>query len=145
MPQIDKAKIAAELGAVPLDEKRRIAQELGAVPSDATSIAPSLLESRRAASRSEFEANQPPSTIGTRIREAGIGLLEPFALQNLVPGIASTVRRGVGAALTGNAMEALDLAKGAVMAPIRPIQNVAQGISEGDYDKAAYGAGGILS
>ena len=35
---IDKAKIARELGAVPIDEKRRIAMELGAVP--AAGVAP---------------------------------------------------------------------------------------------------------
>src|SRR5215831_2190150 len=109
------------------------------------SIAPTLLESRRAASRSEFEANQPESTFGTRAREAAIGVLEPLALQNLVPSTASFLKRGVTAALTGNAREALDLAKGVVGGAIQPVRTFAQGLSEGDYDKAAYGAGGILS
>jgi hypothetical protein len=105
----------------------------------------SLLESRRAVSRSEFEANQPPSTILTRARELGIGALEPLALQNLIPGAAATVKRGVPAALTGNARELLNMAGEALTGAVEPVGTFAQGVLEGDPDKAAYGAGGILS
>jgi hypothetical protein len=113
--------------------------------TEAPQIPPSLLASRQAASKSEFEANQPESTILTRAREAGIGLLEPFALQNLVPSTLSTIGRGFKAAFTANPMEMLNLVKGAVEAPIQPVKTFAQAVSEGDYDKAALGAGGILS
>lgn len=87
----------------------------------------------------------PASTLGSRAREATIGVLEPFTAGNLL----GTVKAG-GSALWqmmsgGGTQKAQDLIEGAVKAPIQPVQNVVEGIRTGDYDKAAYGAGGVLS
>jgi hypothetical protein len=121
------------------------AQQMGFKP---TEEAPTLLASRKAASKAEFEQNLPPSTIGTRAREAAIGVLEPFDLHN-VPGLVQAVGGLLHDALSGNVMATLEktagLAKGIVSAPIEPVKNIVEGLAEGDTNRAAYGAGGFLS
>lgn len=105
----------------------------------------SLMESRRAASASEFEANQPESTMATRAREAAIGILQPFDVHN-VPGIVEAVGGALYDALTGKGTaKAQELVKATAKAPVEPVREFAAGVSEGDYDKVARGAGGILS
>lgn len=98
---------------------------------------------------SDFEKAQPESTVGTRTREAAIGVLEPFTAQNIL-----SSAKQAGSALynvfTKPAQAAsyegiLDIAKGAVKAPVEPVKNFIKGVRTGDYDKAAYGAGGVLS
>lgn len=105
----------------------------------------SLLESRREASKGEFEQNQPESTLGTRTREAALGILEPLHPRN----ISNMIQSGTGAlwdAVSGKGTKrAQELVGGAVMAPIEPLTETIAGLSEGDYDRAAHGTGGILS
>lgn len=108
-------------------------------------LSPTLLASRQEASKGEFEANRPESTIGSRTREAAIGVLEPFDLRN-VPGMLSSIGGAMWEAAQGKyAGKAADLVKGVITAPLRPVGDFASGLAEGDYDKAAGGAGGILS
>ncbi len=108
--------------------------------------ASTILAGQKAALHSEFEKAQPESTIGTRTREAAIGVLEPFTAQNIL-----SSAKQLGSALWQTALhpsaptELLDLAKGAVTAPAQPVINYVNAVREGDWDKAANASGGILS
>lgn len=105
---------------------------------------PTLLESRRAASKSEFEANQPESTLVTRGRETAIGLLSPFDLRN-VPDIVRGARSLLKAGLTGDVRAVAGAGKEILAAPVRPVTEFAQAIREGDPDAAARAAGAVVS
>lgn len=114
-------------------------------PLPGNQISPELLDSNKAVSRMQFESNLPESTIKSRAMEAARGILEPFDLHN-VPGLLSSVGSAMYDAATGKGTaKAEQMVKAAIMAPVQPVKNLVEGISEGDYDKAAYGAGGILS
>lgn len=130
------------------------AQAVGFKPAEPSQ---SLVASRAAASRGEFEDVNRQSTAGTRLRESLIGVLEPFDLHN-VPGLVNAIGktfRDVNADATNvrdleainqeGQRNATEIGKGIVMTPINPVKNFVQGVAEGDYDKAAYGSGGMLS
>ena len=123
----------------PSDDWRDVSASTPPSPS------PSLLASRQIASKIEADANLPESTIGTRAREAAIGLLEPFDLHN-VPSLVSGLSSAFTDAITGKGTAKAQAAvKGLLMAPVRPIVNIEEGFRTGDYDRAAYGAGGFAS
>lgn len=127
-----------------------------------TGPAPSMLEGQKQVLASEFEKANPgsvvsrnaetgemnmtqPGTVGSRAREATLGLLEPLSGQALL----STLQQG-GRALwdmvTGQGTnKAQELVKGAVTAPAQPIQEMAEGVRTGNYETAAHGAGGFAS
>src|SRR6266850_3381070 len=119
--------------------RTKIQERQQSKPSD------TLLASRKAASASELEANLPESTIASRLRESRIGLLEPFTAGSML----ETGKAGVEAlydALSGKGTgKGVELLKGMVTAPVRPVVNLYEGIKTGDYDKTVYGAGGFLS
>lgn len=134
----------AALDSAPIGDKKSYTldelQKMGAAPVSKPLTRP-LLESRKAASKSEFEANKPESTVGTRSREASIGVLEPFTAESLRES-GKTVLGFIKDMFTGAPLsKALPLFE----APAAPVVNWAKGFHEGDYDKAAYGAGGMLS
>lgn len=113
--------------------------------SSLQSISPTLMQSRRDASKSEFESNRPESTLSSRMREASIGLLEPFTAQSFLGGAKAT-GNALWDAVSGNGTgKAKDLLTSAVKAPLQPIKNLAEGIKEQDWDKAANAAGGFAS
>jgi hypothetical protein len=100
---------------------------------------------REAASKSEFEANKPESTFHSRLGEALRGGLEPFTAEsiwNTAKATGSALYDVVSGKGTKSAQE---LVAGAVKAPIQPIINLYEGLTEEDYDKMAYGAGGFAS
>src|SRR5204863_5585554 len=107
--------------------------------STSSGIAPTLLESRQQASKSELERNQPESTLQSRTREYAIGLLEPLDLHN-VPGLVENLGGALWDALSGKGTaKAQQLVKAAVTAPVEPVKEVVSG----DPDKMAHGAGGF--
>lgn len=135
MPQI---KLVDETGK-PITTPLTLVDESGTPLAVAPS--PTLLKSRQEASKGEFEANLPQSTVGTRAREAAIGALSPFDLRN-VPGMVSTAGSALFEALTGKgSAKGQEMIKAAVMAPIEPLKDLASG----DPDRMAHGAGGFLS
>lgn len=108
-------------------------------------LSEAAIKSNQAVSRMQYESNLPESTIKSRTMEAARGILEPFDLHN-VPGLLESVGSAMYDALSGKGTaKAQELVKAAIKAPVEPVKNVVEGISTGDYDKAAYGAGGILS
>lgn len=107
-------------------------------------IAPSLLASRQVASKAQFEENLPPNTLGSRTREYMLGLLEPFDLHN-VPAILQGVGRAADAARLGDISTLAGMAKDVVTAPLQPLKTMYEAAQEGDWNKAAYAAGGITS
>lgn len=107
--------------------------------------ASTMAAGQRAVLNSEFEKAQPESTVGTRSREAAIGLLEPFDANNIL----GSIKQG-GQALWqmlsgGGTGKAQEIIKGMVTAPAQPVINMYEGVKTGDYDRAAYGAGGFAS
>lgn len=126
------------------EDKRQIVNELGSRVG-LKDVSPTLLASRQAASKSEFEANKPESTIGSRTREAAIGVLEPFTAGTLSDTAGSTLGALYDMVTGAGSGKAQELLKGAVTAPIQPVKEFIQGAREGDYDRIAYGAGGITS
>lgn len=104
-----------------------------------------MLAGKKAVLTSEFEKAQPESTIGTRSREAAIGLLEPFNAENIL-GAGKQGIEALWQMLSGGGTgKAQEIVKGAVTAPAQPVINLYQGVKTGDYDRAAYGAGGFAS
>lgn len=110
-------------------------------------------------------------TVGTRVRESLIHLLEPFTASNVYEGAKQTLG-AVGSLSPSNIISTLydaakvsntpsefiqnvqnhpnvqqvqQTVKGAVMAPVQPVIDIAQGISSGNYEQAAGGAGGFAS
>lgn len=124
--------------------KDKIKAGSSAKPKPAGPPSKSLVDSRRAAAKSEFDANVPQSTIATRTREAAIGVLEPFTLESLSQTIQSAGRAGFDA-LLGKPQKAIEFAEDIVKAPAIPVVNLYEGFKEGNYDRAANAAGGFLS
>lgn len=149
--QIDYTALAKNAGAISSTpssgtiDYAALAKQAGAISSAPAELSPTLLESRQAASKSEFDANNPDSTVASRLRENRIDLLQPFDLRN-IPGMLSSIGGALYQTATGKGTaKAQELVKGVVRAPIEPVNKFISGIAEGDYDKAAGGAGGILS
>ena len=90
-------------------------------------------------------ATVPESTFGTRAREAAIGVLEPFTLGSLRDMAKQVWGAGKQILTGGGTAEAQQLIKGMIMGPLGKIPDYVNAIKEGDYDRAAYDAGGILS
>src|SRR5438128_5765192 len=119
--------------------------DYGELERSPKTIAPTLLESRRQASKGDLERNQPESTLQSRAREYAIGLLEPLDLHN-VPGLVENVGGALWDALSGKGTaKAQQLVKAAVTAPVEPVKEAVSGLASGDFDKAAHGAGGFAS
>ncbi len=138
----------ADLGFV--EAKKDSFADLGFVEKPAT-ISPTLMESRQAASRSEFEANQPQSTMATRGRELALGMAEALGVDLKRP-VVGTVQNLAGGVR--------DVGKGLLTNPLSTAGSVAGGIAnavtagpremvsaamEGDYDRMAGGAGKTIT
>jgi hypothetical protein len=95
----------------------------------------------------------------SRSREAAIGVLEPFTLpavgESLVSG-AETIGSGLWDAFTGEGGKEMplsgaslgkmrDFVNAAVKVPLQKIPDYWDAVKRGDYDRASYLAGGILS
>ena len=139
----------------PEDEVLRQAQQL--YQPREQGLNPTLLASRKAASQSEFDANNPGSTIATRAQAVGQGLNKATggilgAMGSAVTGDARSVVESAKNILSGT----YTLGKGVVTDPIGTaggaVKGVAeslvsgprtaiQGMSEGDYDKMSEGVG----
>ena len=111
----------------------------------ATGPSPTLMSSRQAASKSEFDANQPQSTMLTRARELFLGGMSGLGVDEMHP--LKSIGQGAMAVAKGAAnpvSQAVDtvrhigsMAKGLVAGPAE----YGQGLQSGDYDAAAHGLG----
>ena len=95
------------------------------------------------------EAVTPESTTGTRLREAAIGLLEPLDVSQIPGSVAGIMRAAIESVERGGAG---GLGRDIVTKAVPAVASAATygpsevfvGIREGDYDRAAHGAGAIL-
>ena len=110
-------------------------------------IAQSLLDSRKAASTSEFNKNQPPEDAVSRFREARIATTEPFALQNILPVAKAGLKELFTSKKTDTEkVQAIwDLTKSMAHGVADPVVNYAKDAWSGDWNKAAYDSGQILT
>ena len=140
-------------------------QKLNSALDSALGGGPSMQQAQRQTLASEFEKASgpgayiepdktgatmgnlvPSSTLGSRAREAAIGVLEPFTIENVLQGLKAGGLAAWQLALgRPGAPEVQNLVKGAVTAPLQPVVNTYEGFKTGDFDRAAYGAGGTLS
>ena len=111
-----------------------------------------LMESSRAASTDEFNANQPKRTIYTGGREYALGAAEGFGInpsssvienaKNIGSGLLNAGKAFVTDPLTGRGTaRAQEMLGGVGRILVQGPQEIAQGWNEGDSDKAAHGAG----
>lgn len=118
-----------------------------AEPSD------TLLESRREASRMEFEKNLPQSTFGSRVASGVLGAAEGMGVspQPTALGTIGKTALNIGefVKLMGegqtNPMARQQLLEGVISGVTSGPKEIAQGVSEGDWDKAAHGAGQTIT
>ncbi len=149
LPEPEKMKVVTALGAPPtpeLTDVQKAALKRENIPVNAS---PTFIEGQKAVLKSKFEQAQPQSTVATRTREALTGVLEPFTLPNLFNAAKSIFNAQMSINANPLSLEsyrpAAQLVEGAVTAPIEPVKNFIEGLRTGDYDRAAYGSGGILS
>lgn len=127
-----------------------------------TGPALSMQQSQRQAIDSEMEKANPgsmvkrdpftgevtmtqPGTLASRAREAAIGVLEPLSGQALL----STIKQGGeafwDALIHEDPTKAMDMIKGVVTGPVQPVKELYRGVTTGNYEQAAHGAGGFAS
>lgn len=145
LPEAEKMKVVSALGSPQTPEltsTQTAALKREKIPVNAS---PTFMEAQKQVLASKMEQAQPQSTIGTRTREAAIGTLEPFTLGNLMGAIQQGGQAALQMLTGGGTSKAQEMVEGAIRAPLQPLVNVYEGIKTGDYDRAAYGAGGVLS
>jgi hypothetical protein len=149
LPEPEKMKVVSALGGPPspvLTDVQKAAMAREKIPVNAS---PTFIQGQKAVLKSKMEEAQPQSTMLTRAREATIGVLEPFTLPNLFKAAKAAYNAQLSINDNPFSLEsykpAAQLVESAVTAPVQPVVNFVEGLRTGDYDRAAYGSGGMLS
>lgn len=108
-----------------------------------TGPSPTLLESRREASRMEFESNLPESTVLSRM--SAMGDRAKAGITGLIGSGIDTIKDYARYGPLGQVKQILGLPEATVRGAVGPSIEIARGIQSGDYDAAASGAMGFLT